>query len=53
VDGFAPDWISGSDLRTLVGRTLGWQHLKSTLFEVRRSASGYRFTGRGPDTAWV
>lgn len=47
VDGVVPDRISGADLRTLVGRTLGWQHLKSTLFDVRRIGSGYRFTGRG------
>ena len=30
-----------------VGRTLGWQVLKSTLFDVERTATGYRFRGRG------
>jgi hypothetical protein len=30
-----------------VGRVVGWQHLKSTAFEVRRTSSGYEFSGRG------
>ena len=30
-----------------VGRTLGWQLLKSTLFDVERTATGYRFRGSG------
>ena len=36
----APDQISGQDLRVAVGRTLGWQHIKSTAFELRRRATG-------------
>jgi hypothetical protein len=31
----------------LAGRTLGWQLIKSTDFQVERVSSGYRFTGRG------
>ena len=30
-----------------VGRTLGWQWLRSTSFEVTRTAAGYRFRGVG------
>ncbi|MEP7305469.1 MAG: SpoIID/LytB domain-containing protein [Acidobacteriota bacterium] len=45
--GLTPNEISGESLRTLVGRTLGWQHLKSTAFAVRRTASGYSFAGHG------
>ena len=47
VDGVTPAEVSGENLRTLVGRTLGWQHLRSTLFEVTRTSTGFRFTGRG------
>jgi hypothetical protein len=47
VDGLSPPDVSGEDLRTLVGRILGWQHLRSTLFDVTRTASGFRFTGHG------
>ena len=45
--GLKPDQISGQQLRVAVGRTLGWQHIKSTAFEIRRSGDVYRFTGRG------
>ncbi|HEV3061553.1 MAG TPA: SpoIID/LytB domain-containing protein [Vicinamibacterales bacterium] len=47
VDGFVPDQISGQDLRTMVGRTLGWQFIKSTAFEVRATPTGFRFSGHG------
>jgi SpoIID/LytB domain protein len=47
VEGFQPEEISGQDLRVIVGRTLGWQHIKSTAFDVRRTSAGYRFSGRG------
>jgi SpoIID/LytB domain protein len=47
VDGLQPDAISGQDLRVAIGRTLGWQHIKSTAFELRRDADVYRFSGRG------
>ncbi len=35
LDGLTPAEISGQDLRVVVGRTLGWQHIKSTTFELR------------------
>lgn len=47
VDGMSPPEISGDNLRTLVGRTIGWQHLRSTLFDVSRSGGGFVFAGRG------
>ena len=47
IEGWAPSELSGQEFRTLVGRHLGWQHVKSTLFELHRTASGYRITGRG------
>ncbi len=42
-----PDEISGQDLRAVVGRTLGWQHLKSAAFELERSGDRYHFEGHG------
>src|SRR5262249_44613108 len=39
--------ISGQDFRAAIGRTLGWQHVKSTAFDLERTSTGYRFTGRG------
>ena len=47
LDGVTPPEISGQDLRVAVGRTLGWQHIKSAAFDVRRNGAAYRFTGRG------
>ena len=47
LDGVEPDRISGQDLRVVVGRTLGWQLLKSTAFELKKTAAGYRFAGHG------
>lgn len=47
IEGMAPDEISGEDFRTLVGRVLGWQHIRSTMFDVRRTGSGFHFEGRG------
>jgi SpoIID/LytB domain protein len=47
LDGMTPREISGQDLRMVVGRTLGFQHIQSTQFELRRSGRAYRFTGRG------
>jgi len=46
-EGFSPNEISAQDFRMAVGRVLGWQHLRSTQFELRRTSAGYRFTGRG------
>jgi SpoIID/LytB domain protein len=45
--GMLPEEISGQDLRAVVGRTLGWQHIKSAAFELERSGDRYRFEGRG------
>lgn len=47
LDGFAPDEISGQDLHTLLGRTLGWNYLKSTAFDIRRTGTGFHVTGHG------
>ena len=47
VDGLEPAEISGQDLRVVVGRTLGWQHIMSTAFEVRSVGHAYRFSGHG------
>ncbi len=47
LDGLTPNEISGDNLRTLVGRTLGWQHLRSTLFTVSRTGTGFEFSGSG------
>ena len=47
VEGLMPAEISGQDLRVVVGRTLGWQHIKSAAFELRKDGSVYRFSGHG------
>lgn len=47
LDGLQPDHVSGQDLRVIVGRTLGWQHVKSTAFELQRRGDLYRFSGHG------
>ena len=47
IEGLEPGEITGDDLRFAVGRTLGWQLIKSTAFDVKRTSLGYRFTGRG------
>ncbi len=47
VDGLVPGEVSAGDFRQGVDRLLGWQVLKSTMFDVRRSATGYVFVGRG------
>jgi len=47
LDGLRPEQISGQDFRVAVGRTLGWQHIKSTTFELSRHGRLYRFSGRG------
>jgi stage II sporulation protein D len=45
--GLTPNEISGQDLRVAVGRTLGWQYIKSTAFELKRMRAAYRFAGHG------
>ena len=47
LDGLQPNEISGQDLRMAVGRTLGWQHIKSTAFDLRKDRDAYRFSGHG------
>jgi len=47
VAGMAPDLVDANTFRIAAGRLLGWQTLKSTLFDVRRSSTGYVLTGRG------
>ena len=46
-DGFAPASLSAYEFRMAVGRTLGWQLVRSTAFEVSRTDDGYRFRGVG------
>ncbi|MGE3840688.1 MAG: SpoIID/LytB domain-containing protein [Vicinamibacterales bacterium] len=45
--GFSPDRISGERFRMMAGRLLGWQTVKSTRFEVARTAGGFTLVGRG------
>ena len=47
LDGLTPSSMTGEAFRLAVGRTLGWQVLKSSLFTITRTARGYRFDGRG------
>ena len=47
LEGLTPSEISGQDLRVAVGRTLGWQHIRSAVFEMRRIGDVYRMDGRG------
>jgi SpoIID/LytB domain protein len=47
LDGLRPHQISGQDLRVAVGRTLGWQLIKSTAFDLRKIDGSYRFNGHG------
>ncbi len=47
IGGLDPGEISGQDLRVAVGRTIGWQHIKSTAFELQRIGDAFRFSGHG------
>jgi stage II sporulation protein D (peptidoglycan lytic transglycosylase) len=47
LDGLTPEEISGQDLRVAVGRTLGWQYIKSAAFDLHRDGDRYRFDGHG------
>ena len=47
VEGLMPAEISGQDLRVVVGRTLGWQHIKSAAFDLEKDGDVYRFAGHG------
>ncbi|MEI6668903.1 MAG: SpoIID/LytB domain-containing protein [Acidobacteriota bacterium] len=47
VDGMVPESLDATTFQRAAGVTLGWQVVKSTLFDVRRSAQGYVISGRG------
>jgi stage II sporulation protein D len=47
LEGLTPSEISGQDLRAAVGRTIGWQYIRSAAFEMRRIGDVYRMDGRG------
>jgi SpoIID/LytB domain protein len=47
LDGLTPDRISGQDLRAAVGRTMGWQYVRSTAFDLERTPRGFRLRGHG------
>jgi len=47
LDGLTPREISGQDLRMVVGRALGFQHIQSASFDLRRSGRAFRFSGHG------
>jgi len=47
VAGMTPDDVDANAFRTAAGRLLGWQTVKSTMFDVRRTGSGYVLTGTG------
>jgi len=47
LEGLTPPEISGQDLRATVGRLLGWQHIRSASFEMRRIGDVYRMDGHG------
>ena len=46
-EGFTPNEIAGHDFRMALGRVAGWQRVKSTAFEVRRTGNGFQLRGRG------
>jgi len=47
LEGLTPNAISGQDLRSVVGRTLGWQFIKSTAFDLKRKGDRYQLSGHG------
>lgn len=47
VDGFTPATLTAHEFRMAVGRTLGWQLVRSTAFDVERQGGAYVFTGVG------
>lgn len=47
VDGMVPPTVAGNSFRAAAGRIAGWGAIKSTLFMIERTATGYRFVGRG------
>ncbi len=47
MDGLVPARVTPDRFRTIIGRGLGWDVLKSHDWQVTRTASGFRFAGRG------
>ena len=47
LEGLDPGEISGQDLRVAVGRSLGWQHIKSAAFDLQHNSGTYWLHGRG------
>jgi stage II sporulation protein D len=47
VGGMTPGRLDANAFRMTAGRLLGWNLVKSTLFDIARTGNGYRFTGRG------
>jgi SpoIID/LytB domain protein len=47
LDGLMPDRISGQDFRMAIGRTLGWQVVKSTAFDLAHHRDTYTLKGHG------
>lgn len=45
--GLAPRQLSAHRFRTIVGRALGWDVLKSDAWTATRTAAGFRFEGQG------
>lgn len=45
--GFTPETLPAHEFRMAAGRTLGWQRIRSTAFDLAPVAGGYRFTGVG------
>lgn len=46
-EGFTPDTVAANDFRMAAGRTLGWQRVRSTAFELSSTPTGYRLSGVG------
>jgi stage II sporulation protein D len=47
VRGMTPGRLDANVFRMTAGRLLGWNVVKSTRFDIARTGTGYRFTGRG------
>jgi SpoIID/LytB domain protein len=46
-EGFTPSDFEAQDFRTALGHTGGWQLMKSTMFDLKRSPRGYVLSGKG------
>ncbi len=47
IEGERRHTINGWDFKIIVGRKLGWNHLKSSRFEISRAGANYIFRGSG------